>query len=253
VSAGVDVSPFDLGERGGAAALCLHGLTGTPYEVRPLGEAIAEAGMRARGPVLPGHNATPEALAPVPYTAWLEAARAELALLRREHAQVFLVGLSLGGLLSLALAAEGGAQRLVAVGTPLRFRPPLPQLVGLLRRLRPFVPKAGGSDIRDDAARARHPSYTRMPLASVQQLIRLQREVRARLDAISIPTLVAHGAHDRTARPDDARFLHARIPGSRLLLLPDSGHVVPVDRDGPTLARAVVEFLGRRPREPGPR
>ena len=37
----VDPAPFDLAGEGPAAALCLHGLTGTPYEVRPLGEAIA--------------------------------------------------------------------------------------------------------------------------------------------------------------------------------------------------------------------
>ncbi|MGH0032766.1 MAG: hypothetical protein ACQGVC_23480, partial [Myxococcota bacterium] len=40
----VDVSPFDLGERAAPrAALCLHGLTGTPYEVRSLGEALARS------------------------------------------------------------------------------------------------------------------------------------------------------------------------------------------------------------------
>ena len=37
-AAALDAGPFDLGGRGegGDAALCLHGLTGTPYEVRPI-------------------------------------------------------------------------------------------------------------------------------------------------------------------------------------------------------------------------
>jgi hypothetical protein len=49
----VDAAPFDLGD-GRDAALCLHGLTGTPYEIRPIGEALAAAGVRAIGPLLPG-------------------------------------------------------------------------------------------------------------------------------------------------------------------------------------------------------
>ena len=36
---GEQVTAFELGE-GPAAALCLHGFTGTPYEVRPLGEEV---------------------------------------------------------------------------------------------------------------------------------------------------------------------------------------------------------------------
>ena len=54
--------PYDLEPRGattGDAVLCIHGLTGTPYEVRPLAEALADRGLRARGPLLAGHGGTP--------------------------------------------------------------------------------------------------------------------------------------------------------------------------------------------------
>lgn len=247
--AAVDPAPFDLGPSGAsAAALCLHGLTGTPYEVRPLAEALARRGLRARGPALPGHNATPEALAAVSWSEWLAAARAELDALREAHERVFAVGLSLGGLLCLALAAEGGVDALAITGTPLRLRHPLARLVPLVKRARPLMPKAGGSDILDDAARARHPSYPVMPLASVHELMRLQRVVRGSLARVRAPILVAHGVHDRTAHPDDARALVAAVtsPEKELLWLERSGHVVPVDVDGPRLAEAVAGFLAVR-------
>jgi carboxylesterase len=50
----VDPSRFALPGAGRGAALCLHGLTGTPYQVRPIGEALAAAGIAAIGPALPG-------------------------------------------------------------------------------------------------------------------------------------------------------------------------------------------------------
>ncbi len=78
----VNSSAFDLPGRGRAAALCLHGLTGTPYEVRPLAEAISAVGIRAVGPALPGHNETPERLAATSHKEWLEAARAQFRRLR---------------------------------------------------------------------------------------------------------------------------------------------------------------------------
>jgi carboxylesterase len=246
-SARVDSSPFDLPGRGRAAALCLHGLTGTPYEVRPLGEALAAAGIAARGPALPGHNETPQRLARTTSRAWLEAARGHLSELRSRHEVVFLVGLSMGGLLTLRLASEEPVAGLAVVGVPLRLRHPVRRLVPLLKYVFPFPPKPGGSDIADPEARARHPSYTIMPLAAVHELIRLQRRVAAGLGRITAPILVAHGAHDQTADPADAREIFESVGSAtrERLILESSAHVVPVDHDGPVLARAVVEFFAR--------
>jgi len=243
---------FDLGGARDAAALCLHGLTGTPYEIRPVGEALARVGVRAVGPVLPGHNATPRILAQVPYTAWVQAARDELRGLRAAHERVFLVGLSLGGLISLALAAEERVDALVVVGTPLRLRPGLSFAVRLFRYLHPYPRKRRGSDIRDGVARAAHPGYRIMPLASVRQLQKLQHRVRTALPSVTAPILVAHGRLDGTADPADAREIADRVASQEreLLVLPHSGHVVPVDHDGPELGRAVSEFL-TRPRPAG--
>jgi carboxylesterase len=243
----VDPGPFDLGD-GRDAALCLHGLTGTPYEVRPLGEALAGAGMRALGPLLPGHGSSARALAAATHGEWHAAARAAYAALRERHDRVFLAGLSLGGLLTLSLASEEDVDGLVVIGTPLRLRTRLAALIPFVKYLRRSFPKRTGSDIRNAAARDRHPSLNEMPLASIHELMRLQRRVRDRLDRVTAPILVAHGALDSTAHPDDAREIAAAVSSEQreLLWLPNSGHVVPVDHDGPALSRAAVDFLARK-------
>lgn len=247
----VDPAPFDLlPERaaGRAAALCIHGLTGTPYEVRPLGEALAEVGVRAVGLLLPGHGSTPETLAQTTHADWFASARMAFRRLAEDHDRVFVVGLSLGGLLTLKLAASEPVAGVVAIGTPLRLAQPIPLLVPVIKYVMPMLPKRGGSDIRDDAARARHPGYRKMPLRSVHELIRLQSSVRDSLEKVTAPALIAHGVHDHTANPADAERIFQAIGSTdrELHMLEDSAHVVPVDFDGALLSRSVASFVSKR-------
>ena len=246
--AAADAGPFALEGVLDAAVLCLHGLTGTPYEVRTIGEACVRRGISAFGPALPGHGETPEALRRIrSWHTWLDAARSHADALRRRYSRVFAAGLSMGGLLALALAAEDALDALVVVGTPLRLPLGVRLAVPLLWRVRPFQPKSGGSDIQDAGARARHPSYPVLPLRSVNELIKLQRWVRARLDRVHAPILVAHGALDRTASPADSRAILEGVSSqeSEFLLCHASGHVVPVDVDAPLLAETSASFLLR--------
>ena len=248
----VDAGPYDLDPQGGdgrVGALCLHGLTGTPYEVRPLAEALAAHGMRARGPVLPGHDSSPEELARVPYTAWIEAAREEIRKLRGQHETVFVAGLSMGGVVTLAIASEGLADAIAVVGTPLRLHPaPVVALLPVAKYVHPYLPKRGGSDIQDPEARARHPGYKKMPLRSTHELVKMQRWVRKRLDRITTPIFVGHGALDRTADPHDAHEIAGAVSSDdrQLLILERSGHVAPVDYDGPRVSEAIAAFFEAR-------
>ena len=245
--AALDAGAFDLGD-GRDAALCLHGLTGTPYEIRPIGEALAAAGVRAVGPLLPGHGGEPEVLARTGCVDWIDAVASAHRALCERHERVFLVGLSLGGLLALDRAASADVDALAVIGVPLRLRTRLTPFLRIARYRWPYLPKRRGSDIRDAAARERHPSLRVMPIASVIELIRLQGRVRAALGRVTGPLLVAHGCLDATAHPDDARRIAAEVasPERELLWLPNSGHVAPVDYDGPELARAMVDFLTRK-------
>src|SRR5438045_6670771 len=97
-------APFSLGD-GDDACLLLHGLTGSPAEVRPVGEALAKAGFRAVGPLLPGHGTTPRDLMRVHRTDMLAAASDALRSLRGAR-RVFLCGLSMGALIAVELCAR---------------------------------------------------------------------------------------------------------------------------------------------------
>ena len=254
VPEGVDAGEFELLPTGAGAyeatsVLCLHGLSGTPYEVRPVAERLAERGFRCRGPVMAGHARSARELARTSHEAWLDLARSEAEALRRDSDRVFVVGLSMGGLVSLELAAAGLVDGVAVIGTPLRFSAALRWAVPLAKYVYPYMSKKNGSDIQEDEARARHPGLPAIPLASVHQLIRLQRKVERSLPGISVPILAAHGALDRTANPKDAKEILAEVNSleRELHICERSGHVATVDHDGAELALRVTEFFERLP------
>src|SRR5215831_10767847 len=95
-------SAFDLGE-GERACLLLHGFTGSPWDVRPLGERLAARGMFVRAIRLPGHGSTPAAMAAVSHRDWEQATEDALRSLS-SYRNVFVAGLSVGALLAVLLA-----------------------------------------------------------------------------------------------------------------------------------------------------
>src|SRR5438046_1466988 len=118
-----DYTPFLLGpEDARRACLLIHGFSGSPAEMRGLGEALAEQGIRVYGMVVKGHSEDVQDLAVSRRKDWI--ASAENALAQLEHyQQIFLAGLSMGGVLSLILAGRHSDRiaGLVTMSTPTRF------------------------------------------------------------------------------------------------------------------------------------
>lgn len=248
----VDASAFEMtppGYDGRVSALCLHGFTGTPYEMRPIAEELARRGIRCVGPVMAGHGSTASQLAKTSYAEWIDLARAALGKLRADSEQVFVAGMSMGGVVTLALAAENLADAVAVMGTPLRLPLAIRLAVPLAKYIAPFrKKKPGETDIREPNARDRHPALDAIPLAGVHELIKMQSVVRRALPKIIAPIFVAHGALDRTSNPLDARTIFSEVNASEraLHICERSGHVVTVDHDGPALAIALADFLERQ-------
>jgi carboxylesterase len=244
--------PFDLQAGGDRGVLLVHGFTGTPHEVRPVGEHLAARGFTAVGPLLPGHGDTAAALNRTSWPDWLNAVQAELDLLRRRCARVAVVGLSLGGLLTLRLARRNPDLPAIAVmAVPLWISPALTAAARGLRlvagqRITTF-PKAG-ADIADPAVRAGFPSMSAFPLIALHGLLDLMPLARRDLPEIRVPTLVLHGDRDHTAPPACARALLRELGtiDKRLVRLSRSAHVVTVDHDREQVAREIETFLEKR-------
>jgi pimeloyl-ACP methyl ester carboxylesterase len=67
-------------------------------------------------------------------------------------------------------------------------------------------------------------------------------DVRARLEEITIPTIVLHGSRDRLFPLDGARRLADGLPHAELRVIPGAGHVLPLTH-GETVLGAVRDLL----------
>lgn len=240
--------------------LCLHGLTGTPFEVRPLAEALGAAGYSVEVPLLAGHGATLRELAATQWSDWLASAENAMNDLRRrvDGRPICVVGFSMGGLLALRLARQFpdavAAQAIMAA--PLRMRPAQTRGVRALAMLPvdfrsyPFacIPKIKGSDISDPDMRDANPSLRAFPISTVTSLFDLMNQVRADLPNVRAPTLVIHGRHDHTVPMEDSLELTGSLGSDVIerLWLDRSFHVVTLDVERGAVSNAVVGFFAKQ-------
>ena len=94
-------------DAGPAGVLLLHGFTGNPSSMRGPGRRCpSSAGFSIELPLLPGHGTVVEDLIPTTFTDWLDEAEAAYQRLAARCEQVLIVGLSMGGGLTVWLGGE---------------------------------------------------------------------------------------------------------------------------------------------------
>jgi carboxylesterase len=251
-----DKSPLSIAGDG-RGVLCLHGITGTPFEIRPLAEAFGRLGCSVEAPLLAGHGGTLGELARASADDWLRSAEAALDRLQARvgGAPIAICGFSMGGLLSLRLAHRFPERisALVVMAAPLRLRPMQVTGIRTVSRL-PFdfcalpgvcVPKFNGSDVSDPAMRYTNPGLRAFPLAALKVLVDLMDATRAELPSIRTPTLVVHGRQDHTVPMDDSLELTGSLGSDVIerLWLDKSFHLVTLDVERTLVADAAARFF----------
>jgi len=184
---------------GPVGILLVHGFTATAAEVRPLAEALHQAGYSIAAPLLPGHYTRPEDLNKVRWEDWVLAVEEMYKRLTKDCQRVVVGGESTGGVVSLYLAAwypQIAALLLYAPALRLTLRP-----VDKIRLYlaAPFVAYAR-KDYMD--SNELWQGYTVNPLKGVIQLLKLQKKVTPLLGKIHQPTLIVQGRLDQAVHPE---------------------------------------------------
>jgi len=257
-------------EGGRSGVLLIHGLTGTPMEMRLLGKGLNRAGFTVHGMQLAGHCGNVEDLLATGWHDWYASVEkaADEMLGKVDH--LFVGGLSMGALLALKLAADR-PQHVAGVGVygatfrydgwsiprmaRLSFMLPLLKKLGIGRG-RSFMeqPPYGIRDERlraqisaamlgGDSAAAGLPGN---PWYSLAEMYGLAASVRRQLSQVTAPCLIAHASEDDVASLKNAELVMREVSApTELLLLNDSYHMITIDKERRTLIERSATFFER--------
>ena len=241
----------------GTGLLLIHGFTGSPSEMRFLGERLSAQGFTVKAILLAGHGSVPEELAKKRWEDWLRDGKDGVAELRRFCNKVVAIGLSMGGLLALELAAGGLVDGVVSLNAPMVLMDWRTRLVGLAKPFVHYVEKAvarqdgegpsasydGASSQRQEGPERFH--YTKIPLAALDSLNKAIPKVRKRLGRITCPALVMQSTKDQTVHPKSAQILSRGLGNTKpeVVYWRNSGHILTLGPEREAVALEITRFV----------
>ncbi len=241
---------FFPGNRTGC--LLIHGFTGAPKEMRWMGEHLHQQGYSILGVRLAGHATDPEDMIRSNWTDWVASVEDGYHFLRGMADRVFLVGLSMGGILSLLMSTRLEVKGVIAMSTPYKL-PDDPRLrhIEWISKIVAYMPKSDeepGAGWFDKEAFGDHISYPQNPVRSIGELNKLLGEMRAALPNVRVPVLLIHSKDDRYVLPENMEMIFADLNNASdktKIYLTRSGHVVTRDAARGQVFAAASDFIRR--------
>ena len=245
------------------AVLLLHGLAGSPLEMRYLANVLNVSGFSVSVPHVPGYGHGGKA---TDWRSWYDHVSQVFENLRRDYRTVSVGGLCIGAVLALSLAIEKrrDVTALSLLSTTLaydgwsipwyRFLLPLGYYT-FLRQTYSY-PEREPYGLKNEALRKRvahamqRQSLTevgarRLPMNHIYQATRLIRHVKRNLDSVEVPALVMHAIDDDTASAKSADFIVDGIGSRKVrkILLRDSYHMITMDNERELVACETRNFF----------
>lgn len=217
-----------------------------------MGEFLHGQGYTCLGVRLAGHATQPEDMIRSTRADWIASVEDGYHTLCGLTGKIFLIGLSMGGILSLLLSAQLDVMGVVAMSTPYRMPSDYPVwLMRLLSNVMPYHRKSSGEPGNgwfDQSAFKDHISYPRNPVRSAAELKLLILQMRERLPAVCVPVLLMHSRDDRYVLPDNMEHIYNDLTGTSdktRLYISGSGHVLPRDAAREQVFQHTLEFIRR--------
>ena len=201
--------------------LLIHGWTGCSFEMEPLVEPLRAAGVVVRNTTLPGHGTTFEDFRQTGWKDWEAHVEQEYEALAQQVDAVFVAGLSMGGTLSLHLAAKYDVAGVISLAAPVYLYSVIPwqmkdwrmPLVPFFKHIKPVIPLGR----RDESHLEIAPWVGYDKFVSLQQLHELMKgakKVRHELAAIETPMLIVQAYGDKSVPLGNVFTIAKRVSSS---------------------------------------
>lgn len=223
---------YKLGGSNGYGVLLIHGYTGTPAELRPLGDHLNALGYTVLGVRLPGHGTSVQDLERTRAEDWFAEAAKGMEQLKAEFGKnVFVAGLSMGGLLTMRIAAKYRPKAAAIMSAPI-FLPD--KRVPFFWLFKYFIKELPKSKKNYHEMMKYNLSYSTMPTKPLGSLLEMMKSCKNKiLKQIECPAIVLQSTVEHTVVPDSAQYIYDHLGSSqnakKLIWLHKSGHIISLD------------------------
>lgn len=246
---------------GSTGCLLVHGYTGAPKEMRRMGEYLASRGLTVLGIRLSGHATRPEDLPRIRWRDWIADLEDGWHMLNDSISRsvggprIFIIGLSMGGILSLLFSSDCFNDRYplmgaIAMSTPYALRSDWRlSMIDMLHYIQPHVEK-GASEWHDPSNATGHIEYKVYPTRPIIELREMLEGLRNTLPNIKIPVLLMHARGDTSGEffdPLSMEQIYASLgtANKQMLWIEGSGHNMPCDSARMEVYQNTAAFIER--------
>jgi carboxylesterase len=256
------------------AILLVHGITGTPSEMRYLAKSFNKAGYTVLCNTLPHHCASLEELKNATWQEIVALCIDDFKELKNGYEKIFIAGLSMGALVAIHIAAKfpGEVAGIVALAPTffydgwavhkgqvllplawhipyfrnkidIRENPPYGlKDESLQNTIHAFYSKAAKSNSSEKIIMFGSPFF---PLASLYQHHQFSKVVKKELPRVKTPILIMHAREDDMTSLKNAECIFKNIGSSDklLIVLEDSYHMIVIDKEKERVASETIKFM----------
>lgn len=234
--------------------LLLHGFTSHVDTVRGLVPYLEEAGLPYRMPTLRGHGTRYQDLRGVKARQWYVDAEVALLDLWNYVDRIVVVGLSMGGLLSLELGMRHPDKiaGVVAVAPALKFTDPLARFSSLMAKVVRYWPSP--NSFNDLSLKANCKNYEKFATDAFVELYNYSQEIAHRLVEFHVPIRILQSKRDQIVAAEAANIIYEKVSSAvrEIIWYEKSGHEMMQDLEAEDVFADIMEFVHRfelHPRE----
>ena len=207
-----DTKNYDFNKQSKKGVYILHGFSSTTYEVRQLAKFLGEKGFHTIANNLPGHGLTTEDCNRIKYEDWFYHIKEDLAKLASQSEKLYIVGCSMGAVLSLYASSIFPFNGCIVGGTVLQFNNPftikiINRLLCKFVKIREKKTQVSKEDIKS----CKFYGYKQYPLLALNEFRKMNNIVINKLHKIKCPTLIIHSHNDRLSLQDNVDLVYNKI------------------------------------------
>ena len=241
-----DPNNYEFNKSSKIGVYILHGFSSTTYEVKQLAEFLAQHGFHTVANNLPGHGTNLEECNRIKFNHWLEFVKKDVAKLASESEKIFVVGVSMGAVLTLYLASLFPLNGFVAAGTVLKFKKYFSTniLVPIVCHIKKFQQKNKVVTVEG----VQFYGYDQYPLVALNEYRKMIKSIIPLIHKIKCPGLAIHSKADNVSTEKNIKTITEHIDTNNLeIMYVDNAHhnMFDANIDREKIFNKILDFLNR--------